>query len=500
MKVAKGARGIVACDISADNMVCAVDLNNDHNVMVYDGSGSLVFKDKGDQNKIHDVAWDKKPGSKRFCSAGVKHIYFWDADIAGGKKTKGLYSGAEQTSFACATWDADGICYTGGSNGSIYIWGGDDGRTCQGTIKAHKGFVSAITYRDGKLYSGGKDGKLNVIDTNTKQIESTQEFSFIRAIDVADGKMLVGQRDGTIVLCEGGDRKAIMSSHSDGEVWGLTQQADGSIVTSADDNKVMFWDPVSRTHTKTVKVSDRREKARRGGASTLSRLPDSQCSRCVAVNADYIAVAGNDGKVSIRAQSDPSTEISLLGESKEWIEVMAFSPDNKYLAVGSHDNAIRVYEVGSFSLTGTCRAHSSYIMAMDWCTESKYIRSNCGAYELLFFTVPDCNQDPSGRSNTKGTEWATKTVKFAWDVQGIYPSGTDGTHINSVCASFDRQLLATGDDYGLVCLFRDPCIKGRPRSYRGHSEHVVRVLFGAGDSYLYSVGGYDQTLMQWKRA
>ena len=500
MKVAKGARGIVACDINSDNMVCAVDLHNDHNVMVYDSSANLVFKDKGDQNKIHDVAWDKKPGSKRFCSAGVKHIYFWDADIAGGKKTKGLYSGAEQTSFACATWDADGVCYTGGSNGSIYIWGGDDGRTCEGTIKAHKGFVSAIAFRDGKLYSGGKDGKLNVIDTNTKQIESTQEFSFIRAIDVANGKMLVGQRDGTIVLCEGGDRKAIMSSHSDGEVWGLTQQADGTVVTSADDNKVMFWDPVSRTHSKTVKVSDRKEKARRGGASTLSRLPDSQCSRCVAVNGDYIAVAGNDGKVSIRAQSDPSTEVHLLGDSKEWIEVMAFSPDNKYLAVGSHDNAIRVYEVGSFSLTGTCRAHSSYIMAMDWCTESRYIRSNCGAYELLFFTVPDCQQDPSGRSNTKGTEWATKTVKFAWDVQGIYPSGTDGTHINSVCASFDRQLLATGDDYGLVCLFRDPCIKGRPRSYRGHSEHVVRVLFGAGDSYLYSVGGYDQTLMQWKRA
>lgn len=62
------------------------------------------------------------------------------------------------------------------------------------------------------------------------------------------------------------------------------------------------------------------------------------------------------------------------------------------------------------------------------------------------------------------------------------------------------MLFATGDDYGLVCLFRDPCIKGVPRSYRGHSEHVVRVMFGAGDSYLYSVGGYDQTLMQWKLA
>jgi len=139
-------------------------------------------------------------------------------------------------------------------------------------------------------------------------------------------------------------------------------------------------------------------------------------------------------------------------------------------------------------------------MAMDWCCESKYIRTNCGAYELLFFTIPDCKQDPSGRSNTTGTTWATKTVKFAWDTQGIYPSGTDGTHINSVDSSNDRRLFATGDDYGLVSLFRDPCRSGgQPRCFRGHSEHVVRVKFGAGDSYLYSIGGYDQTLMQWKK-
>ena len=447
-----------------------------------------------------DVAWDQKPGSKRFASAGRKHIAFWDASQPGGKKTKGLFSGHDMTSFACVTWGDDGTCYTGGSNGSVYIWGGDDGRKCEGTIKAHKGFISAIRFVNGKLFTGGKDGKLNCIDTNTKTIESTLEFGFIRAIDFNGSSLLIGQRDGTITLCnvDGSDRKNIMMSHSDGEVWGLHQKPDGCIVTSGDDNKVMVWDPVSRTHQKTIKVSDRSVKAKRGGASTLSRLPDSQCSRAVTCNNEWIAIAGNDGAVSIRSCSSPDVEAHLIQDSREWCEVMAFSPDNQYLAVGSHDNKVYIYNVGSWTLHGKCVAHSSYIMAMDWCAESKYIRSNCGAYELLFFTVADTKQDPSGRSNTVATEWATKTVKFAWDVQGIYPSGCDGTHINSVTSSADKMLFATGDDYGLVCLFRDPCIKGIPRAYRGHSEHVVRVMFGAGDSYLYSVGGYDQTLMQWK--
>ena len=86
--------------------------------------------------------------------------------------------------------------------------------------------------------------------------------------------MLCGQRDGTISY-EDGSRTNIMYSHSDGEVWGLAQQADGTVVTSADDNKVMFWNPGSRSFIKQAKVSDRKVKAKRGGASTLSKYPAS---------------------------------------------------------------------------------------------------------------------------------------------------------------------------------------------------------------------------------
>jgi hypothetical protein len=64
----------------------------------------------------------------------------------------------------------------------------------------------------------------------------------------------------------------------------------------------------------------------------------------------------------------------------------------------------------------------------------------------------------------------------------------------------DGTLISTGDDFGLVNIFRNPARKRvQPRSFRGHSEHVVRVKFGRGDlnNYLFSVGVYDQTVMQW---
>lgn len=65
----------------------------------------------------------------------------------------------------------------------------------------------------------------------------------------------------------------------------------------------------------------------------------------------------------------------------------------------------------------------------------------------------------------------------------------------------EQSLICTGDDFGLVNIFRNPARKGaKPKSFRGHSEHVVRVKFGRGDlaHWLFSVGGYDQTVMQWK--
>lgn len=180
--------------------------------------------------------------------------------------------------------------------------------------------------------------------------------------------------------------------------------------------------------------------------------------------------------------------------------MVKYSPDGSKLAVGSHDNNIYIYSTDDYRLLGKCTKHNSFIVSVDWSLDGNYLRSVCGAHELLFFNANSFAQDPSGASNTVGTQWATNSAKFGWSVDGVFPPGTDGTHVNHVEWSKDGTLIATGDDYGLVNVFRNPCRFGhKPISLRGHSEHVVRVGFNSIDSYLFSVGGYDQTLMQWKR-
>lgn len=182
---------------------------------------------------------------------------------------------------------------------------------------------------------------------------------------------------------------------------------------------------------------------------------------------------------------------------------MSYNPKCDRLAVGSHDNFIYIYDVESnYKFLFKLKGHSSFITALDWSLQDpSYIRSNCGAYELLFFNVASKMQDKSGASNTRDMIWASQSCKLGWHVEGIFPEGCDGTHINGVDGCNELNLIATGDDYGLVNIYRNPCRtkKHVARSFRGHSEHVTQVKFMNRGDFLISIGGMDQTVIQWRK-
>jgi WD40 repeat protein len=168
------------------------------------------------------------------------------------------------------------------------------------------------------------------------------------------------------------------------------------------------------------------------------------------------------------------------------------------LATGSHDNIVYVYDVKkNYQLICKFNKHTSFVTALDWSKDQTYIRSNCGSYEKLYFNIVDKSQDASGVSNTKGMEWESGSLKIGWDVEGIFPSGEDGSHINGVDVSQDMTHLATGDDFGLMNVYRYPCmgLKHKARSYCGHSEHVVRTIFSKDGDRIFSIGGYDKTVI-----
>ena len=211
------------------------------------------------------------------------------------------------------------------------------------------------------------------------------------------------------------------------------------------------------------------------------------------------------GKISVRGLDDFDRKVASLKESQEWCECARYSPCEKFLAVGSHDNNLYVYNVsddGAYSLYKTFSKHTSYITALDWASDSSYVRTISGDYEKLYFNIADKTQDASGLSNTKDLQWATTTVKLGWNVQGVHPSGEDGTHVNQVQISPDNQLIVSCDAWGLINVFRNPAVDNShaAKSYTGHSEHVVRAAFTPDSQRMFTIGGQDKALIQWKRS
>jgi WD40 repeat protein len=179
---------------------------------------------------------------------------------------------------------------------------------------------------------------------------------------------------------------------------------------------------------------------------------------------------------------------------------LKYSPNSDKLAVGSHDHQIYIYEVqgNSYKHISTCLGHNDSVTSIDWSINGRYIQSNCGAFEYLFFEAQNGNKLNNGSTALRDEQWATYTVKLGWWVQGIFPRETSSDHVNAVDRSNGNDMIITGDDWGFVNLYRNPAIKNaKCKSYRAHSSQVVRVLFDRNDRHIYSVGGSDKTMMMW---
>jgi len=131
-----------------------------------------------------------------------------------------------------------------------------------------------------------------------------------RSIDLYDGTILLGLKTGSIVempFSNNGKAKLnrVMTSHCDGEVWGLDVieigKGQSRVITSADDNRLLAYDVKSKFALAEGQVHDstnaKKTKAKRGGASTMASTPPQCQSRAVAWSSrlGHLAVANNKG-------------------------------------------------------------------------------------------------------------------------------------------------------------------------------------------------------------
>jgi len=451
----KNTRGIICCAFSPNGQYVAfVDISDNHNVYVMNtDNGKLLWSKQAGKSAIFGICWKN---DKEFVTCGQATVKFWNVDTQDSKGG----SGFESAVLSSAAYDDKGKCYMAAVNGNIYVF---DGVTVSSKIeKAHSKKINAILIKEGKIITAGEDKKIIIRNVEDQKVLTTIDCENIpRAADFMGNNVVVGDLEGGITLYTDGAKVNSWKGHSMGEVWGL-DIADKSFITSGDDNKIMLWDYAERKNIAIGRINEKPGTKLKEGASTLSPLPDNQCSRAVAYNpkTKEIAVATNNGEVHIHDIDKLDTVKKNLACAKRWIEIMRYSPNGDTLAVGGHDNAVYIYSVPSYELKTKFTAHASSIIALDWSADSMILRSLDEAFDMIFWNMEKLTRDNNGATNTKDTKWATQSAKIGWHVQGIYPPSVDKTHINSVVKSNDGRFVATGDDWGLVNIYNFPCGKG----------------------------------------
>ncbi len=111
------------------------------------------------------------------------------------------------------------------------------------------------------------------------------------------------------------------------------------------------------------------------------------------------------------------------------------------ISVGSHDNFVDIYETNKYNKVGSCSGSSSFIVHLDWSTNSKTIQVDTGDYQVLYYEIPSCNRVVRLPAST---EWATYTTVLGESVAGIWPPYSDKTDVNSLDRYSDTLHLING--------------------------------------------------------
>ena len=74
----------------------------------------------------------------------------------------------------------------------------------------------------------------------------------------------------------------------------------------------------------------------------------------------------------------------------------------------------------------------------------------------LFFTA---GKRVTRKEEIEAIHWKSWTSVLGAEVNGIWEKYTDTTDVNAADTNFQHGTIVTGDDFGLVKLFRFPCIK-----------------------------------------
>ena len=164
--------------------------------------------------------------------------------------------------------------------------------------------------------------------------------------------------------------------------------------------------------------------------------------------------------------------VAVLHGHSDPAHTLSFSPNGSWLALGSYDGTVRLWDSAAGAPIATLKGHSDYVMSLSF--------------------SPDGSQLASGSDD--------KTVRL-WDGATGSPIATLKGHshyVTSLSFSPDGSWLALGS-YDMTVKLQDGATGVPITTLEGHSDSVRSLSFSPDGSGLVS-GSYDETVILWDGA
>ena len=214
---------------------------------------------------------------------------------------------------------------------------------------------------------------------------------------------------------------------------------------------------------------------------------------------------------AIQVAREGTIERNILRGHEGLVSSVVFSPDSKYIASGSYDNKVRLWDLEGNPIGQPFQGHEDAVNSVVFSPDGKYIAS-AGLDQTV--RLWDLEGNPIGKP-FQGHEDVVYSVSFSPDGKYIASGGFDnnvrlwdleGNPIGkpfqghedvvlSVVFSPDGKYIASSSDDNTVRLWD---LEGNPigKPFRGHQNWVNSVTFSPDGKYIAS-GSYDNTVRLW---
>lgn len=528
-------------------LVCTCD----ETIKIVDSSdASTKATLEGDTESITSLAISPD-GRLLFSASHSRQIRVWDLTTF---KFIHSWKGHEGPIMAMACDASGGLLATAGSDRKVLVWD-VEGRFCTHFFKGHKDLVTSIAFHPDPnqliLFSGSNDATVRAWDLISKKCVATMEkhFSAVTSLAIAkDGSYLLSAGRDQVVnvwdLNDYGFRMTVptyevlesvciiepetkffscLSSQKKAKKKKSSQAI--YFLTVGDRGIIRIWNSegaacLFEQKTSDVAFSSDNDELKRG-FTAATMLPSDQGLLCVTADQQFLFYSLLEECDDL----DLNLYKRLIGNNEEIIDMKFLGEDEKFLAVATNLEQVRVYDLTSMSCSYVLAGHTEIVLCLDtcisnsgsalivtgskdnnvrlWDSESRQClgvgSGHMGAVGAVAFSKKSRDFFVSGSSD--------RTIKL-WNFGDALDPGEEpanlkvkavtGAHekdINTMAVSPNDKYACSGSQDRTACIWKLPELVFVV-ALKGHKRGIWSVEFSPVDLCVLTASG-DKTIKMW---